>query len=261
MLKTQVLQEIDDEVHREKPLREPIDENIVPNTTDESVRDFPPYVPIVEEHWPEELWKAVRNAQHREDDVRSAPFPEIALDRPPMDVDLQSFYGEAGSEASGDSRPETIRALPSFIGDYEAKSDIYRVPTQRMGKNETLDTEVLTQLLSTPVKCTITLAELLKLRPSMWTEVGKCLEKFGVKSPLKFLRNEIDHLESPRKDARPVPLNKVGEYCEGEDGNTTLPVEFNEVTTKVILDSGAGIAIARKAIWEKWGNQLSVQRE
>ena len=27
-----------------------------------------------------------------------------------------------------------------------------------------------------------------------------------------------------------APINKVGDYCEGEDSNTTLPVEFNEVS-------------------------------
>ena len=36
-------------------------------------------------------------------------------------------------------------------------------------------------------------------------------------------------------------------------GNTTLHVEFNRVKTKAILDSGVGITIATKAIWEKWG--------
>ena len=51
----------------------------------------------------------------------------------------------------------------------------------------------------------------------------------------------------------PVPLNKVGDYCEGDDGNTTLPVEFNGVKSLAILDSGAGVAIATKQVWESWG--------
>lgn len=50
-----------------------------------------------------------------------------------------------------------------------------------------------------------------------------------------------------------VPINKGGDYCEGEDGNTTLPVEFNEVKSLAILDSGAGVAIATKGVWESWG--------
>ena len=51
----------------------------------------------------------------------------------------------------------------------------------------------------------------------------------------------------------PVPLNKVGDYCEGEDSNTTIPVDFNGQQTLAILDSGAGVAIATKRIWESWG--------
>ena len=51
----------------------------------------------------------------------------------------------------------------------------------------------------------------------------------------------------------PVPLNKVGDYYEGDDGNTTLPVEFNGVKSLTILDSGAGVAIATKQVWESWG--------
>ena len=78
----------------------------------------------------------------------------------------------------------------------------------------------------------------------MWTEVGRCLEKFGVKNPFKFLEKEIYESDQTKNNTKPVPFKKVGEYCEGEDGNTTLPVEYKGVETKAILDSGAGIAIA-----------------
>ena len=37
------------------------------------------------------------------------------------------------------------------------------------------------------------------------------------------------------------------------DGNITLPIELNYFKTLAILDSGAGVAIATKHIWEKWG--------
>ena len=56
-----------------------------------------------------------------------------------------------------------------------------------------------------------------------------------------------------RTKCEPVPLNKVGDYCEGQDGNTTLPVEFNDKKSVAILDSGAGVAIATKEVWESWG--------
>ena len=39
---------------------QPSEVRVVPNSTDNSFQEFPPYVPIVEAQWPEELWKAVR---------------------------------------------------------------------------------------------------------------------------------------------------------------------------------------------------------
>ena len=49
-----------------------------------------------------------------------------------------------------------------------------------------------------------------------------------------------------KKNCKPVPINKVEEYCEGEYGNTTLPIEYGEPSSVAILDSGSGVAIAIK---------------
>ena len=40
---------------------------------------------------------------------------------------------------------------------------------------------------------------------------------------------------------------------KGEDGNTTIPVEFARQTNIAIMDSGAGVAIATKNMWKSWG--------
>ena len=53
--------------------------------------------------------------------------------------------------------------------------------------------------------------------------------------------------------SEPIPLNKVGQYNDGKDGNTTLLVELNGCKHITILDSGASIAIATKKTWEQWG--------
>ena len=50
----------------------------------------------------------------------------------------------------------------------------------------------------------------------------------------------------------PIPINKVGDYCEGEDGNTILPVELNEVQSLAILNSMVGVALAIKKVWSSW---------
>ena len=52
---------------------------IVPNSTENSFQEFPPYVPVVEAQWPEELWKAVREHKGVDEEVW-APLTEIGND-------------------------------------------------------------------------------------------------------------------------------------------------------------------------------------
>ena len=59
--------------------------------------------------------------------------------------------------------------------------------------------------------------------------------------------------KATKQNFEPVPLNKVGDYCKGEDGNTTVPVEFQGRRMLAIVDSGAWVGIATKGIWESWG--------
>ena len=107
--------------------------------------------------------------------------------------------------------------------------------------------------MSTPVKVTLPLADVLKVKPELWKDVVGCLQKMGICVPThaEDLKN-LTQMKQETMKSEPVPLNKVGEYCEGEDGNTTLPVEYNGHKSLAILDSGAGIAIATKQVWEAW---------
>ena len=106
--------------------------------------------------------------------------------------------------------------------------------------------------MSAPIRCTLPLADVLRVRPELWKELGLQLKKLGVELPIS---EQIPNLEKIKKQKtyEPVPLNKVGDYCEGEDSNTTIPVDFNGQQTLAILDSGAGVAIATQRIWESWG--------
>ena len=86
----------------------------------------------------------------------------------------------------------------------------------------------------------------------MWEEVARYLKTIGVDIPMGEI-SQIKGQEKQTKVVTHVPLNKVGEYCEGEDSNTTIPVSYQGVRTFAILDSGVGVAIATKGIWETWG--------
>ena len=45
-----------------------------------------------------------------------------------------------------------------------------------------------------------------------------------------------------------IHINKGADYNEGEEGNISLPIKYNNVTTLAILDNGLGAAIATKSI-------------
>ena len=61
-----------------------------------------------------------------------------------------------------------------------------------------MDSQGLQEILSTPVKCTLTVAELLKVRPHIWKDIGRCLEKMGIKTPIKTMERDIESWETPR---------------------------------------------------------------
>ena len=64
-------------------------------------------------------------------------------------------------------------------------------------------------------------------------------------------------LPKPQKPIEPktdhISINKVSGNIGPSEGNTTLPVEHGSIISIAILDSKAGISVATKSIWEKWG--------
>ena len=63
------------------------------------------------------------------------------------------------------------KAKLNLIGKSEHGSVIQKLPFQRKLSAKELDTSNLRALLTTPVHCMITLAELLNLRPNMWNDL------------------------------------------------------------------------------------------
>ena len=205
------------------------------------------------EEWVKMLWEEVRRVKMGNEPNAKAPFTELDLDRNQADLEDVSRYGDLGSKKSEKRESTSTKTLPSFVGSYEAKSEIKRVPTRYNPKPRILDSSNLHALLSVPVKVTLPLAKILKLKPELWVEMTKTLEKMGVKVPNLPNPGE-EGVDAPRKEkCEPIPINKVGDYCEGEEGNTTLPIEFGKHKCTAILDSGARVAIVTKQVWESWG--------
>lgn len=218
---------------------------IIPNTS----------IPEVDESWGNKLWEAVNQTREKQNDkMETPPLDEIDFDQHTLAMDLRSEYGDKGSEISQESKADTLKTLPSYLGDYEAKSETKKIPSQKFSSSPGLDVTNLAALMSAPIECKLPLMDVLRIKPELWGEVAKYLKTIGVDMPLiQATKTKLEKSAKRKRNTEPVPLNKVGDYCEGEDGNTTIPVEFNEIKTLAILDSGAGVAIATKEIWESWG--------
>ena len=133
--------------------------------------------PEVDEEWGNQLWEAVKHTQPGAHSLEEPPLEEIDFDQKTLELELRSEYGDAGSEKSEDSKAETLKTLPSYQGDYEARSDIKRLPTVKNQQPAKLDLVNLSALMSAPIKVTLPLADVLKVKPELWKDVGKTLKK------------------------------------------------------------------------------------
>ena len=208
----------------------------------------------VDEEWGNKLWEAVKKTYGEIGSEIKPPIEEIDFDQKTLELEIRSENGAFGSKSSHESKAKTFKTLPSYLGEYEVKSEIKKIPSQKLPSPPNLDITNLTALMLAPIRCTLPLSDVLKSKPELWEEVAKYLKSIGVEMPI-MEHNQIHTTKSAKANGNiePVPLNKVGDYCEGEDSNTTILVEFKGTNTLAILDSGAGVAIATKKIWESWG--------
>ena len=58
-----------------------------------------------------------------------APIAEIDLEKEQMKLDIASRYQATGPTTSRSSKASMFKELPSFVGDYESRDDIRKVPT------------------------------------------------------------------------------------------------------------------------------------
>ena len=210
-------------------------------------------IPECDEDWGNKLWDAIKTTRGQKgSEYTKPPIEELDFNQKTLEMGVRSDYGDQASEASQESKAETLKTLPSYLGSYEAKSETKKFPNLQMPSHKDLDITNLSALMSAPIKCTLPLSDILKVKPELWEDVARYLKTIGIELPI-MKQNPTENKVQAKKNLAPVPLNKVGDYCEGEDSNTTIPVTYNEVTTLAILDSGAGVAIATKAIWESWG--------
>ncbi|MCO5546848.1 hypothetical protein L7F22_000285 [Adiantum nelumboides] len=203
-----------------------------------------------------QLWEEVREKlKGKTEDVKS-PLTSIAHteDANRQLEAIPSVSGDWESETMVSSPDPHLDTLPNYLGEYEARSEVFPIPTARSMKNkEQKDGANLQALMSVPVTCTLPLADLLKVRPDLWENIAG-LSKMG-----EFCKkHNIEHkgLRPTGRETMKVPINTVAYMPKADEtGNTTLPLEHNDYKAIAILDTRAGVSIATKSVWETWGKR------
>ena len=144
--------------------------------------------------------------------------------------------------------------MPFYLGYYEPRSVIVKVPSIWKSIQNERDTANLHALMSTPVTCTLPLMDLLKVRPDLWERVARCLTEQGFwdkKTQVGEIMKPATIESSPSTKIK-VLVNKVGGKAKDDKENTTLPIMINKVESIDILDSGGRVGIGTRKIWEAW---------
>ena len=157
----------------------------------------------------------MKRTQKESEQKRGPPIEEIDFHQKTLELEIKSQYGDIGSEKSESSKAKTMKTLPSFQGDYEARSDIKKLPSHKKQVPPVFDMINLSALLAAPIKCTLPLADILKVKPELWKDVGKCLERMGIHVPITKTKQVLKAMKQKAKVVEPIPVNKVRDYCEG----------------------------------------------
>ena len=116
--------------------------------------------------------------------------------------------------------------------------------------NEDLEGVIANQGLSSLVTYTLPLKDLLRVKSRVWKKMAEKLSLPETSKEIKPLppQSKLVDLEMEH-----VSINKMSKKMGSSEGNTTLLVEHGSITFMAILDSRAGMSVATKSIWEKWG--------
>lgn len=166
-------------------------------------------VPEIEEAIAREMWEAVRQKAEDASSSKTPPFSIVDFSgKEHIDPQTLPYKGDLDSESSFPSK-QTLKTLPSYLGKYEPKSVILKVPSMWSAQRKEVDTANLHALMSTPVTCTLPLTDLLKIKPELWEYVAKCLTEHGLWNKKFSLEEALDtKTRLSRKSVRTaVPVN------------------------------------------------------
>ena len=156
------------------------------------------FVLEVNEDWGNQLWEVVNKTYGEIRNEVKPPIEEIDFAQKTLELEMRLDYGGCRSKTSHERKAESFKTLPSYLGEYEAKSKVKKLWTLKMPSSKTLDFSSLSMLLSTPIKCTLPLVDLLRARIDLWEEIACYLHTAGVDIPMGKL-NHMGEKENMKK--------------------------------------------------------------
>ena len=74
------------------------------------------------------------------------PIEEIDLEQKTLELEMRSEYGGVGLEVSQESKANSFKTLPSYLGEYETNSEVKKLPTLKVPSPKTLNISSLSML-------------------------------------------------------------------------------------------------------------------
>ena len=164
------------------------------------------------------------------------------------------------NDADDCSQANTLATLPSYLGKTKIGTKVIPLPLSKHITPKAKDTLNLQDILAAPVTATLPLMDFLKVKPKIWAQVSRLLKDKGYAGIKNFsLDQQTEQTQQPLE--KKFLLNKLNNFGKhrADKGNSMMPVQVDKVKTLAILDIGAGVSIATKAMWIKWG-QLSLRK-
>ena len=116
------------------------------------------------------MWEELRKTKENREDEEKAPIIEIDLDKKQVKLDPIMGFEHEMTNSHSTCRTSGLTELPSFIDENGSDKEVLRVPSQYHPNPTVMDTANLQILMSTPVKVSMKLAEILKAKPELWQD-------------------------------------------------------------------------------------------
>ena len=163
-------------------------------------------------------------------------FPKV------QDVLSEQIQNDEESQ-SMDSQPNS---KPSNLFEYIERAATLYVPSVVKNTESLLEQDNSQAVLTAKIPCTLTLRELVRAQPGIWEGITEDMVAQGL-----LKKGNFSNIDLAKTICMQAGLNKVSGIRGRDEGNTTLPINDKGIESIAILDSGAGISIAMKNIWEK----------